>query len=107
MFRLVAIALLFLINLSPAVEKAVTMDPDPGGLQRIEQLWVITFSNDAGAETIVQARDSSGATIPLIAADREHLNMITGVAIAIVREQHVKLRLVKFSERSDVGETLP
>jgi hypothetical protein len=75
--------------------------------QRIQQVWAITIYNDAGVETIIQARLSSGETLPLIATNLEHLNAVKVAASAIAREQHVKLRLVKFSQRSDLGDIVP
>jgi hypothetical protein len=48
----------------------------PNGVQRIDQLWLVTFVDEAGRETVVQAKLVSGEFVPLIAADAARLDSI-------------------------------
>jgi len=41
----------------------------PDGIQRISQLWLVTYINEAGQEIVAQAKLGTGEYAPLIAAD--------------------------------------
>ena len=44
----------------------------PEGIQRINQLWLVTYNNEAGLETVAQAKLVTGEYAPLIAANFGH-----------------------------------
>jgi hypothetical protein len=61
----------------------------------------------AGHETIAEARTASGGMAPLMAADDDRLQSIIEAGKMLATSRHIKLRLVKFSERSEIGEFAP
>jgi hypothetical protein len=85
----------------------VKTDDDTFVAQRFETLWLVTYINDAGLETIAQAPAASGEFVPLMAADGERLQSIIEAAKVIAASRHIKLRLIRFSQRSDIGEFAP
>lgn len=56
----------------------------PDGIQRIDQLWFVTYI-DHGREIIPQAKLTSGQYAPLIAADAERLQSIVEAARALAK----------------------
>jgi hypothetical protein len=79
----------------------------PDGLQRLEQLWMITYVDDGGREIVAQAKLTSGAYAPLMAADVARLEDIIQVAREIAKANQVTLQVVKFSNRLIVQEIKP
>ena len=75
--------------------------------RRMDKLWVVTFLDEAGVETIAQARLTSGETVPLMAVDQDRLSSIIEASKSIASARKIKLRLVEFGSRSDVGEFSP
>jgi hypothetical protein len=76
-------------------------------IKRIDTLWLVTFVNDEGIEAVAQAKIASGENVPLIAADNDRLQSIIESGKALAASRKIKLRLVEFSHRSDVGEFSP
>ena len=102
---LVFAASAFFATAPPSVQ--VKSDANAFALQRFETLWLVTYINDAGLETIAQAPAPSGELVPLMAADGERLQSIIEAAKVIAATRHIKLRLIRFSQRSDIGEFAP
>jgi hypothetical protein len=79
----------------------------PDGVERIEQLWFVTYIDRDGREIVAQAKLTSGQYAPLIAADAERLESIVEAARFLAKANNVNMRLVKFTNRSDVEEITP
>jgi hypothetical protein len=75
--------------------------------QRINELWLVTFINNGGEETVVQAKLTNGDYAPLIAADPVRRDTMIPAARDIAKTRYVKLRLIKLTNRSDIEEILP
>ena len=106
-FRIFAFSLALLFG-APALERRIDFNaaaqPPP---VHFEKLWLVTYLNEAGAEAIALARASSGEVVPLIATDAERLSSIIEAGRVIASARKVKMRLVEFGSRSDVGEFTP
>jgi hypothetical protein len=102
---LVFAASAFFATAPPSMQ--VKSDANAFALQRFETLWLVTYINDAGLETIAQAPAPSGELVPLMAADGDRLQSIIEAAKVIAATRHIKLRLIRFSQRSDIGEFAP
>jgi hypothetical protein len=57
----------------------------PDGIQRINQLWLVTYINEAGLEIVAQAKLVTGEYAPLIAADAERLESVMEAAHGIAK----------------------
>ena len=79
----------------------------PDGVQRIDQLWFVTYIDQAGREVVAQAKLTTGEYAPLIAADTARLESIVAAARYVAKANNVKMRLVKFTNRLDVEEITP
>jgi hypothetical protein len=71
----------------------------PDGIQRINQLWFVTYVNEAGQEMVVQAKAATGEYVPLIAVDAARLENITAAARGLAKANNLKMRLIKFTNR--------
>ena len=76
----------------------------PDGVQRLDQLWLVTFVDDAGREVVAQAKLTTGDYAPLIAADAARLESMLPAARELAKANNIKMRLVKFTGRLDVEE---
>ena len=79
----------------------------PDGIQRINQLWFITYVNDAGQEIVVQAKTATGEYVPLIAVDSARLESIMAAAQSLAKANNLKMRLIKFTNRLDIEDIAP
>jgi hypothetical protein len=79
----------------------------PDGIQRLEQLWLVTYVDDAGREVVAQAKLTTGDYAPLIAADAARLESMMPAARELAKANNIKMRLVKFTARLDVEEIRP
>jgi hypothetical protein len=79
----------------------------PDGIQRIDQVWFVTYVNDAGQEIVVQAKTTTGEYAPLIAVDPTRLESIVAGGRNLAKENNVKLRLIKFTNRLDIEDITP
>src|SRR5580692_2642121 len=79
----------------------------PEGIQRIDQLWLVTYVDDAGRETVVQVKATTGEYVPLIALDSVRLESITAAAYGLAKASNVKMRLIKFTNRLDMEDIAP
>jgi hypothetical protein len=79
----------------------------PDGIQRINQLWLVTYINEAGQEIVAQAKVTTGEYVPLIAADPARLENVMGAARGLAKDHNLKMRLIKFSNRLDIEDVAP
>jgi hypothetical protein len=79
----------------------------PDGVQRLEQLWLVTYVDDAGREVVAQAKLTTGEYAPLIAADAARLEGMMPAARGLATANNIKMRLIKFTGRLDVEEIRP
>jgi hypothetical protein len=79
----------------------------PDGVQRINQLWLVTYINEAGLETVAQAKLVTGEYVPLIAADAERLESVMEAAHGIAKAKNLKMRLIKFTNRLEIEDIAP
>jgi hypothetical protein len=75
--------------------------------QRINQLWLVTFINQAGEEVVVQAKLTSGDYAPLIAADPARLEGMMPAARDLAKARNIKMRLIKLTNRVDIEDIVP
>jgi hypothetical protein len=80
--------------------------PGPDG-QRINQLWLVTYVNEAGLEAVVQAKLQSGGYAPLIAADPARLESMLPAARDLATTRNIKMRLIKLTNRVDIEDIVP
>ena len=69
----------------------------PDGIQRLHQLWLVTYIDNAGQEVVAQAKLLTGEYAPLIAADAERLESVMDAAHGIAKARNLKMRLIKFT----------
>jgi hypothetical protein len=79
----------------------------PDGIQRINQLWFVTYVNDVGQEIVVQAKAATGENVPLIAVDSARLESIMEAARGLAKANNLKMRLIKFTNRLDLEDIAP
>jgi hypothetical protein len=79
----------------------------PASIERINQLWLVTYINEAGLETVAQAKLVTGEYVPLIAADAERLESVMEVAHDIAKARNLKMRLIKLTNRLDIKDIAP
>jgi hypothetical protein len=79
----------------------------PDGIQRINQLWFVTYVNEAGQEIVVQAKAATGEYVPLIAVDSARLENIMAAARGLAKANNLKMRLIKFTNRLDIEDIAP
>jgi hypothetical protein len=79
----------------------------PHGVQYINQLWLVTYIDEAGQELVAQAKAATGDYVPLIAADAARLESMMSAARGVAKANKLKMRVIKFTNRLDVEEILP
>jgi hypothetical protein len=79
----------------------------PDGIERINQLWLVTYINDAGQETVAQAKLVTGEYAPLIAADAARLESMMPAARGLAKANNLKMRLIKLANRLDIEDIAP
>jgi hypothetical protein len=79
----------------------------PASIERINQLWLVTYVNEAGVETVAQAKLATGEYVPLIAADAERLESVMEAAHDIAKAKNLKMRLIKFTNRLEIEDIAP
>jgi hypothetical protein len=62
----------------------------PDGIQRIDQLWLVTYVNKAGQEIVAQAEAVTGEYVPLIAADPARLESIVAAGRGLAKANNLK-----------------
>jgi hypothetical protein len=101
--------LLFIVSIFSvrSSHQPVKSDSEGNAVQRFEVLWLVTYIDPNGAETIARAPTPTGEMAPLMAADNGRLQSIIEAGKALAAKRQMTLRLVKFSTRSDIGELKP
>jgi hypothetical protein len=79
----------------------------PDGIQRIDRLWLVTYINEAGLETVAQAKLATGEYAPLIAADSARLESMMPAARGLAKANNLKMRLIRLSNRVDIEDIAP
>jgi hypothetical protein len=79
----------------------------PDGVERINQLWLVTYLNEAGLETVAQAKLVTGKYAPLIAADSARLESMMPAAHGLAKANNLKMRLIKLTNRIDIEDIVP
>jgi hypothetical protein len=75
--------------------------------QRINQLWLVTYVNEAGLEVVVQAKLQGGGYAPLIAADTARLESMLPAARDLATTRNIKMRLIKLTNRVNIDDIVP
>jgi hypothetical protein len=75
--------------------------------QRISQLWLVTYMNEADEEVVVQAKLTNGSYSPLIAADPARLENMMPAAQELATTRNIKMRLIKLTNRVDIENIEP
>jgi hypothetical protein len=92
---------------SPSHQQRIDFTPLPDSAQRINQLWLVTYTNESGEEVVVQAKLASGDYAPLIAADPARLESIMPAARDLAKTRNIKMRLIKLVNRVDIEDIAP
>jgi hypothetical protein len=79
----------------------------PDGVERINQLWLATYINEAGLETVAQAKLVTGEYVPLIAADAARLESMMPAARGLAKANNLKMRLIELTNRIDIEDIVP
>jgi hypothetical protein len=79
----------------------------PDGIQQLEQIWLVTYVDEARREVVAQAKLTTGDYSPLIAADVARLESVMLAARGPATANNIKMRLVKFTSRLDIEEIWP
>jgi hypothetical protein len=81
-----------------------TLGPDN---QRINELWLVTYVNEAGEEVVVQAILTNDTYAPLIAADPVRLESMMPAARDLAQTRNIKMYLIKLTNRMDIEDIMP
>jgi hypothetical protein len=92
---------------SPIQQHQVDFKPSPSSVERINQLWLVTFINEAGEEVVAQAKLTTGDYAPLIAADPVRLESMMPAARDLATTRNIKMRLIKLTNRLDIEDIAP
>jgi hypothetical protein len=79
----------------------------PDDIQRIDRLCLVTYINEAGQETVAQAKLATGEYAPLIAADSARLESMMPAARGLAKANNLKMRLIRLSNRVEIEDITP
>jgi hypothetical protein len=105
--RLISATAAIAMCCTPYVQPISNNYNSDSAVQRMEKVWLVTFVNDEGFEVLAFAKTATGELAPLIAADKDRLQSIIEGGKLLATNRKMKMRLVEFANRSDVGEFLP
>jgi hypothetical protein len=91
---------------SPIHQHQIDLRTSPD-IQRFNQLWLVTYINETGQETVAQAKLATGEYAPLIAADIARLEGIMYAARGLAKANNLKMRLIKLTNRIDIEDITP
>ena len=94
-------------GLAASLSSPIDFKMPSDNIQRINQLWLVTFINEAGEEIVVQSKMTDGSYAPLIAADPVRLNTMLPAAHDIAKTRNIILRLIKLTSRLDIEVITP
>jgi hypothetical protein len=104
--KLVALGLAATLR-SPVPLHRIDFSTPGSDSQRLNQLWLVTYINETGLEVVAQAKLTTGDYAPLIAADQARLESMMPAARDLAKASHIKMRLIKLTNRVDIEEILP
>jgi len=104
--KLVALGLAATLS-SPIQQSQIDYGTGAPDNQRITQLWLVTYLNEAGLEVVAQAKLQGGDYAPLIAADLARLASMLPAARDLATTRNIKMRLIKFTNRVDIEDIVP
>jgi hypothetical protein len=104
--KLVTLGLAAVVS-SPIPQHRVDFNIPGSDRQRINQLWLVTYVNEAGEEIVVQAKLTNGSYAPLIAADETRLKSMMPAARDLATTRNIKMRLIKLTNRVDIEDIGP
>jgi len=79
----------------------------PDEVQRIDEIWMVTYVNKSDVEVLVQGQLTTGEFVPMIAADRARMDSMVPAARAMAKPQNTQMRLIKLTNRVDLLEIRP
>jgi hypothetical protein len=98
---------LVLLGLAASLSSPIYQQQTPSSVQRINQLWLVTFIDGTGEEVVVQAKLTNGDYAPLIAADPARLESMMPAARDLAKTRNIKMRLIKLTNRLDIEDIAP
>jgi hypothetical protein len=104
--KLVALSLTATLS-SPIQQRQIGYSTGDTDAQRINQLWLVTYINETGLEVVAQAKLTTGDYAPLIAADLARLESMVPAARDLAKASHIKMRLIKLTNRVDIEDIAP
>jgi hypothetical protein len=104
--KLVALGLAAALS-SPVPPHRIDFSTPGSDSQRLNQLWLVTYINETGLEVVAQAKLTTGDYAPLIAADQARLESMVPAARELAKASHIKMRLIKFTNRVDIQDIAP
>jgi hypothetical protein len=104
--KLVALGLAAALS-SPVPPHRIDFSTPGSDSQRLNQLWLVTYMNEIGLEVVAQAKLTTGDYAPLIAADQARLESMVPAARELAKASHIKMRLIKFTNRVDIQDIAP
>jgi hypothetical protein len=104
--KLVALGLAAALS-SPVPPHRIDFSTPGSDSQRLNQLWLVTYMNETGLEVVAQAKLTTGDYAPLIAADQARLESMVPAARELAKASHIKMRLIKFTNRVDIQDIAP
>jgi hypothetical protein len=104
--KIVTLALAAAIS-SPIPQHRIDYSPPGPDNQRLNQLWLVTYLNEAGLEVVAQAKLTDGSYTPLIAADLARLESMMPAARDLAKTHNIKMRLIKLTNRVDIEDIVP
>jgi hypothetical protein len=104
--KIVALALATTLS-SPVLQHRIAFSTPGSESQRINQLWLVTYTSETGEEVVVQAKLTNGSYTPLIAADPIRLENMMPAAHDLAKTRNIKMRLIKLTNRVDIEDIAP
>ena len=92
---------------SPVPPHRIDFSTPGSDSQRLNQLWLVTYINETGLEVVAQAKLTTGDYAPLIAADLARLESMVHAARDLAKANHIKMRLIKLTNRVDIEDIAP
>ncbi len=92
---------------TPYVQPISNKYDSDSAIRRMDKVWLVTYVNDENVELLAFGKTATGEIFPLIAADQDRLQSIIEGGKLLATSRKIKMRLVEFASRSDVGEFAP
>ena len=92
---------------SPIPQHRIDFSTPGPGIQRLNQLWLVTYVTATGEEVLAQGKLTNGRYLPLIAADQVRMESMMAAARDLAKANNIKMRLIKFTNRVDVQDIVP